>query len=135
MTRFGAGIRRGVMAADQFTQIANGLFRDSRLSFKAKGICGYISTHVTGWHVTVADLVRVGPDGRDAVRAGLSELQRHGYLIREQLRHDDGTLGDIVYSITDHPAIADAALAQTAGTAFVSAPQAGRASGQGSAVG
>lgn len=30
MSGFGAGIRRGVMAADQFTQIANGLFRDSR---------------------------------------------------------------------------------------------------------
>ncbi|MEU9014671.1 hypothetical protein AB0D12_33920 [Streptomyces sp. NPDC048479] len=122
MSRFGAGIRRGVMAADQFTQIANGLFRDSRLPFKAKGIFGYISTHRAGWQVTVADLVRAGPDGRDAVRGGLSELQRHGYLIREQLRHDDGTLGEIVYSITDRPAPVDADLAPTAGTAFASVP-------------
>ncbi|MFF1606071.1 hypothetical protein ACFVYV_53910, partial [Streptomyces mirabilis] len=74
MSRFGAGIRRGVMAADQFTQIANGLFRDPKISFKAKGIFGYINTHRAGWHVTVADLVRAGPDGRDAVRGGLSEL-------------------------------------------------------------
>ncbi|MBT2393565.1 hypothetical protein J7E87_30175 [Streptomyces sp. ISL-1] len=118
MSRFRAGIRRGVMAADQFTQIANGLFRDSRLCFKAKGIFGYISTHRAGWHVTVDDLVRAGPDGRDAVRGGLSELQRHGYLTREQLRHDDGTLGEIVYSITDRPAPVDADLAPTAGTAF-----------------
>ncbi|MFE9976223.1 hypothetical protein ACFYRD_37335 [Streptomyces hirsutus] len=122
MSRFGAGIRRGVMAADQFTQIANGLFRDSRLSFKAKGIFGYISTHRAGWHVTVADLVRAGPDGRDAVRGGLSELQRHGYLVREQLRHDNGTLGEIVYSITDRPASVDADLAPAVGTAFASAP-------------
>ncbi|WP_406723401.1 hypothetical protein WJ438_00130 [Streptomyces sp. GD-15H] len=122
MSRFGAGIRRGVMAADQFTQIANGLFRDSRLSFKAKGIFGYISTHRAGWHVTVADLVRVGPDGRDAVRGGLSELQRHGYLVREQLRHDNGTLGEIVYSITDRPASVGADLAAAAGSAFASAP-------------
>ncbi|NUK21663.1 hypothetical protein [Streptomyces lunaelactis] len=134
MTRFGAGIRRGVMAADQFTQIANGLFRDRRLSFKAKGIFGYISTHVTGWHITVADLVRAGPDGRDAVRAGLSELQQHGYLLREQLRRDNGTLGEIVYSITDRPAIAEAALAQTAGTAFVSAPVSEAAAGVGAGI-
>ncbi|PBC92388.1 hypothetical protein BX281_0036 [Streptomyces sp. Ag82_O1-15] len=122
MSRFGAGIRRGVMAADQFTQIANALFRNPKISFKAKGTFGYISTHRAGWHVTVADLVRAGPDGRDAVRGGLSELQRHGYLIREQLRHDDGTLGEIVYSITDRPAPVDADLAAAAGSAFASAP-------------
>ncbi|GGX99852.1 hypothetical protein [Streptomyces fructofermentans] len=117
MTRFGAGVRRGAMAADAFTQIANSLFRDASLSFKAKGIFGCISTHVVGWHVTVADLVRAGPDGRDAVRAGLSELQNRGYLVREQLRNANGTLGDIVYSITDRPAGCDpAVLAQPPGT-------------------
>ncbi|MFF9244577.1 hypothetical protein ACF1AY_35710 [Streptomyces sp. NPDC014776] len=104
MSRLGAGIRRGVMAGDQFTQIANGLFRDSRLSFKAKGIFGYVSTHRDGWRVTVADLVSVGPDGREAVRAGLNELERYGYLIRERLRRPNGTLGEIVYAITDRPA-------------------------------
>ncbi|MGW7825009.1 hypothetical protein ACWGLF_44965 [Streptomyces puniciscabiei] len=133
MSRFGAGIRRGVMAADQFTQIANGLFRDTRLSFKAKGLFGYISTHATGWRVTVADLVRAGPDGRDAVRAGLNELQRHGYLMREQLRHEDGTLGEIVYSITDRPAVLDTKLVHAAGTALASvrAGEAGRRFGAG----
>ncbi|MFB6555005.1 hypothetical protein [Streptomyces sp. NPDC056405] len=94
------------MAADQFTQIANGLFRDSRLSYKAKGIFGYVSTHRSGWQVTIAGLVRLGPDGREAVRAGLKELQEHGYLVRERLRRPDGTLGESVYCITDHPALA-----------------------------
>ncbi|WP_331732593.1 hypothetical protein [Streptomyces sp. NBC_00989] len=114
MSRFGAGVRRGVMAADQFTQIANGLFRDSELSFKSKGIFGYVSTHRDGWQVTLAQLVSVGPDGRDAVRAGLRELERHGYLIRERLRRPNGTLGEVVYSITDHPATFDAALPEAA---------------------
>ncbi|MDX3425811.1 hypothetical protein [Streptomyces sp. ME02-6985-2c] len=105
MSGFGAGIRRGVMAADQFTQIANGLFRDGRLSYRAKGIFGHVSTHRSGWRVTIADLVRLGPDGRDAVRAALRELEEHGYLIRERLRHPDGTLGESVYCITDRPAV------------------------------
>ncbi|MET8453740.1 hypothetical protein [Streptomyces sp. NPDC005209] len=119
MSRFGAGIRRGVMAADQFTQIANALFRDSRLSFKAKGIFGYVSTHRNGWQVTVTDLVRLGPDGREAVRTGLQQLEAHGYLIRERLRRPDGTLGEIVYCITDRPATLDIALieADLVGTA------------------
>ncbi|MFF4755248.1 hypothetical protein ACWD5R_35195 [Streptomyces sp. NPDC002514] len=110
MSRFGPGIRRGVMAADQFTQIANALFRDSGLSFKAKGIFGYVSTHRNGWQVTVTDLVRLGPDGREAVRTGLQELEAHGYLIRERLRRPDGTLGEIVYCITDRPATVGSAL-------------------------
>ncbi|MGW3681261.1 hypothetical protein [Streptomyces prasinus] len=112
MSRFGAGIRRGVMAADQFTQIANRLFRDAKLSYKAKGIFGYISTHRDGWQVTIADLAAVGPDGKEAVRVALRELERCGYLIRERLRRADGTLGEIVYSITDHPATLDADLPQ-----------------------
>ncbi|WP_406719107.1 hypothetical protein OHA53_00100 [Streptomyces althioticus] len=125
MSGFGAGIRRGVMAADQFTQIANGLFRDSRLSYKAKGIFGYISTHRSGWQVTIADLVRLGPDGREAVRAGLKELQEHGYLIRERLRRPDGTLGEIVYCITDHPAVLDIALPEP--DSVITVPQGGSA--------
>ncbi|MER6851616.1 MULTISPECIES: hypothetical protein [Streptomyces] len=119
------------MAGDQFTQIANGLFRDGRLSYKAKGIFGYVSTHRSGWQVTIADLVRLGPDGREAVRAGLKELEEHGYLIRERLRRPDGTLGESVYCITDHPAVLDIAL-PGADSAFT-VPEAGstRRSGAG----
>ncbi|WP_406436477.1 helix-turn-helix domain-containing protein [Streptomyces sp. NBC_01613] len=127
MSRFGAGIRRGVMAADQFTQIANALFRDSALSFKAKGIFGYVSTHRNGWQVTATDLVRLGPDGREAVRTGLQELEAHGYLIRERLRRPDGTLGEIVYCITDRPATLDIALIE--GDSMVTAPEAEHADG------
>jgi hypothetical protein len=127
VSRFGAGIRRDVMSTDQFTQVANALFRDGRLSFKAKGIFGYLSTHCSGWQVTVADLVRVGPDGREAVRTGLQELERHRYLIWERLRRPDGTLGEIIYCITDRPATLDLAWAE-AGTQAIS-PSAGHVDG------
>ncbi|MFJ2007832.1 hypothetical protein [Streptomyces chartreusis] len=112
MSRFGAGIRRGVMAVDAFTQVANGLFRDAEVSYKAKGIFGYVSTHTDGWQVTIADLVRLGPDGRESVRTGLRELEARGYLVRERLRRPDGTLGEIVYSITDRPAAVDTVLSE-----------------------
>ncbi|WP_424858512.1 hypothetical protein [Streptomyces sp. SAI-170] len=128
MSGFGAGIRRGVMAANQFTQVANALFRDSQLSFKAKGIFGFVSTHRTGWQVTIADLVRVGPDGREAVRTGLRELEARGYLIRERLRRPDGTLGEIVYCITDRPAtLVDSALIEA--DSVIADPPAGHAGG------
>ncbi|MET8572688.1 hypothetical protein [Streptomyces sp. NPDC004783] len=73
---FGAGIRRGVMAGDRFTQIANGLFRDGRLSFKAKGLFGLLSTRREGWRMTVTDLARSGREGEAAVKSGLKELEQ-----------------------------------------------------------
>ncbi|MEV6048681.1 hypothetical protein [Streptomyces xanthochromogenes] len=104
MSGYGTGIRRGVMAGDRFTQISNALFRDPRISFKAKGLFGLISTHRDGWRVTVAELAKCATDGRDAVNSGLKELELYGYLARDRARKPDGTLGEAVYSITDMPA-------------------------------
>jgi hypothetical protein len=102
-----ARISRGQMAADilqrDYTQIHNRLFRDKRLSFKAKGIFGLISTHRDGYGVTPEWIAAAGTDGPAAVRTGLRELERYGYLTREQARNEDGTLGQMTYSITDMP--------------------------------
>lgn len=89
---FGAGIRRGVMAADHFTQIANGLF-------------GLISTHRDGWPMNVTDLARRSRDGEATVKNGLKELEKHGFLPRECERHPDGTLAAAAYFITDLPSL------------------------------
>jgi hypothetical protein len=102
-----ARINRGQMAADilqrDYTQIHNRLFRDPRLSFKAKGIFGLISTHRDGYGVTPEWIAAASTDGPAAVRTGLRELERYKYLAREQLRNEDGTLGQMTYSITDMP--------------------------------
>ncbi|SNX88682.1 hypothetical protein SAMN06272735_9173 [Streptomyces sp. TLI_55] len=131
MSGRGAGLRRGVMAADQFTQIANGLLRDPQLSFRAKGLFGYLSTHRAGWEITLSDLVQAGPDGRDAVRAGLRELQEGGYLVRTQLRRADGTLAEIAYSLTDVPAAGATSPPQSGAVASVPASAAGLLAGAG----
>lgn len=96
-------IRRGPMAADQFTQISNALFRDPRLSAKAKGIFGFISTHREDWGVTPESIAAAMKDGVSAIKAGLRELEQHGYLLRSQERRADGTMGPILYQITDMP--------------------------------
>ncbi|WP_239085905.1 hypothetical protein [Streptomyces parvus] len=95
------------MAADvlqrDFTQIHNRLFRDKRLSFKAKGIFGLISTHRNGYGVTPEWIAAASTDGPAAVRTGLRELEKYGYLVRRQDRKPDGTMGQMSYSITDMP--------------------------------
>ncbi|MFI1400697.1 hypothetical protein [Streptomyces sp. NPDC020681] len=114
MMRDGGGVRRGEMAVDHFTRIANALFRDTRISFKAKGIFGLISTHRDGWRVSIGELTRSGRDGRDAVSAGLRELEQFGYLRRERVRQGDGTLGETAYVITDVPTCASGRTEQEA---------------------
>ncbi|MEU6054199.1 helix-turn-helix domain-containing protein [Streptomyces xanthochromogenes] len=96
-------IQRGQMAGDNFTQIANSLFRDPRLSAKAKGIFGFISTHRDGWGVTPESIAAAMKDGVASIKTGLRELERFGYLVRKQERRPDGTMEPIVYEITDMP--------------------------------
>ncbi|MEU5431721.1 hypothetical protein AB0H73_39895 [Streptomyces olivoreticuli] len=110
-------IRRGPMAADiferQFTQVHNAVFRDRRMSFKAKGIFGLISTHRDGFGLSIEALVSSGTDGTSAVRTGLNELEAFGYLRRDQSRLDGptqeqpkarkGSFGPVEYYITDMP--------------------------------
>lgn len=96
-------IRRGPMAADAFTQIRNAVFRDARLSAKAMGIFGNISTHRDGWGITPESLSTQMKDGVGAIKAGLRELEDVGYLKRTRNRNKDGTLGASVYFITDQP--------------------------------
>jgi hypothetical protein len=96
-------IRRGPMAADHFTQISNAVFRDTRLSAKAMGIFGNISTHRDGWGVSAESISSQMRDGVAAVKAGLRELEEYGYLQRTRRRNADGTLGSSVYFITDQP--------------------------------
>lgn len=96
-------IRRGPMAADAFTQIRNAVFRDVRLSAKAMGIFGNISTHRDGWGITPESISTQMRDGVDSIKAGLRELERCGYLQRTRERRPDGTLGAAVYFITDEP--------------------------------
>jgi hypothetical protein len=100
-------IKRGPMAADvfqkQFTQIHNAVFRDRRMSFKAKGIFGLISTHRDGFGVSEEAIASFSTDGLSAVRSGLRELIACKYLQRCRQRNNLGQLGEAEYLITDMP--------------------------------
>lgn len=104
---FGGRIKRGPMAADvfeaQFTQVYNGLFRDPRLSFKAKGIFGLISTHRDGFGLSLEAIAARATDGVSGVRTGLRELIEFNYLQRARTRDARGRLGESTYFITDMP--------------------------------
>ncbi|MGW4731769.1 helix-turn-helix domain-containing protein [Streptomyces shenzhenensis] len=100
---YGNRIQRGPMAGDRFTQISNALFRDPRLSLKAKGLFGLISTHRDGFGLSIRSIARSVKESKDAVGTGLKELEKFGYLERIP-RYDGGKFAGYVYRITDMPA-------------------------------
>ncbi|WP_274655591.1 helix-turn-helix domain-containing protein [Paenibacillus humicola] len=76
---------------------------DDRLSWKAKGLLAYLLSKPDDWQIYEKDLIKRSTDGRDAVRAGLRELEANGYLSRHQLRGEGGSFGTMEYIIYERP--------------------------------
>lgn len=93
-------IRSRIAFEDHFTQLPNAWMRDTRLSRRARGFLAELMTHREGWVVSVASLVRGGPEGREATMKALQELEEFGYLQRKQQKVD-GRFSSTDYIITD----------------------------------
>lgn len=78
---------------------------DTRLTWKAKGMLAYLLSKPDDWKIILDDLIKRSSDGRDSVKAGLRELEKTGYLVREQQRKVNGKFGDIEYLIYERPQI------------------------------
>jgi hypothetical protein len=85
-------IVRGPRAERDFTIIRNATLRDARLTFKARGLLAFILSQPEGYRVSAEELAVEGPDGRDAIRSALREMEAGGYLRREKRRTGDGRL-------------------------------------------
>lgn len=76
-----------------YTVVNNFICKDSRLSWKAKGIWLYAFSRPDDWSFHTNDLINQSTDGEDSVRSGLKELENTGYLRMSRIRNSDGTLG------------------------------------------
>jgi hypothetical protein len=96
-------IIRGQHSFDaHFTQVPNAWLRDSRLTYKARGLLAELLSHKIGWEVSIARIANQGPDGRDAIGSAIQELESLGYLRREQQRDANGRLAGNLW-ITQDP--------------------------------
>lgn len=78
-----------------FVQIRNEVARDSRLSYKARGILLEILSRPDNWQTSADALAASGPDGRTAVLSGLRELRETGYLETVKQRDAEGRFSTI----------------------------------------
>ena len=68
-----------------FTMLKNEVFRDERLSYKARGLLSYMLSMSEDWVFYTTSLVNASEkDGKQSVDTGLKELIKYGYLVREQ---------------------------------------------------
>jgi len=68
-----------------FTQVANVVLNNKKLSLKAKGLFAYIYSKPSGWNFSADRIAEQSEDGVSSVLAGLYELEVEGYLIRNKL--------------------------------------------------
>lgn len=83
-----------------FTQVRNEHARDSGLSFRARGVLVYIWSMAPGWSLSINGLTEAALEGRDAIRAAITELEAAGYLEREQKRQD-GRFSEMTWTTRD----------------------------------
>ncbi len=86
-----------------FTVIANSVFKDRRLSAKAKGILVEMLSLPENWDYTLKGLTTLFSDGIDSIRQGIKELEGNGYIVRERKRDARGRLGGMEYVIYETP--------------------------------
>lgn len=91
-----------------YTIISNSYLRDRNLSLKAKGLLTVMLSLPDTWEYSVRGLASICAESTGAVNRSLQELEDKGYLVRHQIRLNNGHAGRIVYDIyekaSDHPA-------------------------------
>ncbi|MCQ2510945.1 MAG: helix-turn-helix domain-containing protein [Lachnospiraceae bacterium] len=86
-----------------YTTMSNFHLKDRELSLKAKGLLSIMLSLPDDWDFTQAGLVTLSRDGMDSLRSTLSELEKHGYLVRTKILNEKGQFSDIEYCVFEHP--------------------------------
>lgn len=86
-----------------FTTLPNALLRDSKLSFKARGMLAMILSNSDTWEAHQTWLVSQGTEGREAIRSGMAELEKAGYAVFCVTKDDSGRFVQKIWTFYDSP--------------------------------
>lgn len=90
-----------------YTNVNNVIFRDQRLSLKARGLLCTMLSLPDCWEFSENGLQSILPaDGKTSIRTALKTLEDCGYLVRRQLR-EKGKMAGWEWEIFDTPQIAE----------------------------
>lgn len=86
-----------------YTIMSNNHFRERKMSLKAKGLLSLMLSLPDDWDYSISGLVTLSKDGKDSVMSALSELEKFGYLRRNQVTNSKGQFAGVDYDIFEEP--------------------------------
>ena len=91
-----------VIKNKNYSVIANGIFRDQRISLKAKGLLGILLSLPQNWNLSIEGLTKITKEGRHSITNTITELIENGYIDRNQIR-DKGKFVGYQYIVNEKP--------------------------------
>ena len=91
-----------VIKNKNYSVIANGIFRDRRISLKAKGLLGILLSLPQNWNLSIEGLTKITKEGRHSITNTITELIENGYIDRNQIR-DKGKFVGYQYIVNEKP--------------------------------
>ena len=88
-----------------YTVMSNHHLRNKALSLKAKGLLSQMLSLPEDWDYTLKGLSLISRESIDAIRTAVWELEKAGYIRREQGRDPKGKMADMVYTIYEQPVL------------------------------
>ena len=83
--------------------MSNHHLRNKELSLKAKGLLSQMLSLPEDWDYTLAGLSHINRESIDAIRTAIWELEKAGYITRQQGRDEKGKMTAIEYTIYEQP--------------------------------
>ena len=86
-----------------YTVMSNHHLRNKELTLKAKGLLSQMLSLPEDWDYTLAGLSYINRESIDAIRTAVWELEKAGYITRQQGRDEKGKMTAIEYTIYEQP--------------------------------
>ena len=86
-----------------YTVMSNHHLRNKDLSLKAKGLLSQMLSLPENWDYTLKGLSLINRESIDAIRTAVWELEKAGYITRQQNRDGKGKMTDMIYTIYEQP--------------------------------
>jgi hypothetical protein len=92
-----------VIKSKDYTTICNRIFKDRRLSLKAKGLLAMLLSFSDSWKLSISGLYAILKEGKVSIRSTMNELIKYGYVERERVKDIKGVYIGINYIVFESP--------------------------------